>query len=367
MKLIAETTMLKKTLEKAWDFSGKKSAMSVTGMFYLKAKGDKLEIRATDMKSGMITRIPAEVEEEGELLVSAEKLKDTINNSTAYEKIVMSTEKDRLAIRNIGTKKFQMNLRMTDASRFPEMETSASVEYAAFPQSEFLLMADKASPMVSKDTSRIFLTGVYMVKEGSKLVMAATDGKRLAKMVRDGNGLPDFDGAIIPVTFLKALKKAIPGEGLMEFAVKNGHLHVKLDDMFLYTTLLQGNFPAYNRVIPTSFKAEAVLDTKDMKAALGIIENASDTVEKRKAILTFRENGCSFESISDDDEGSYELETEYSGEPIAIVLSDKLLASIVEKVPDDRFRFAMNTPTSAVKITWDSDPQALYIMMPMNN
>ena len=367
MRITAETAVLRKALEKAWDFSGKKNAVSVTSMFCLSAKDGRLEIRATDIKGGIIEDIPVEVQEEGTVLVNAEKMKDTVNNSDAYEKIDIFTTKDRLAIKNTGAKKFQMNLRTAEAKRFPEMQSPEGHDYTVFTQSEFLLMADKTLPMVGKDKARVFLTGVYLTKEGTRLVMAATDGKRLGKISRDGDSIPDFTGGIIPTSFLKAMKKALPGEGIMEFAMENGNIYVKADGIFIYSSLIQGNFPAYNRVIPVSFKTEAVMDTKDMRAALGIIENASDTVEKRKAVLSFRENGCTFESVGDDDDGSYEVITEYEGDPISIILSDKLLSSIIEKVPDDKFRFAMNTPTSAVRITWDSDPHAIYIMMPMNS
>lgn len=367
MRITVKTNNLQKILDKAWDFTSKKNSVSITGTFHLEAKDGKLEIMATETLNGFIGKIDADIEETGSLLVNAEKFRDTINNITGHDEIILFTKDAKLSIRNVGSKKFQMNLRTIDPENFPPIERGEDLEYAVFKQSEILNMIDKTAITIGKDTSRIFITGAYLVKEGSKLVMVSTDGKRLSKISRDADEIPPFEGAIIPVPFLNSIKNIADGKGIMEFAVKNRKIYVRMEDIFIYTILLSGNFPNYNRVIPSSFASHAVIDTKDMKAALKIIENASDSSKtNNKSEFSFRENGCTFTSITDENDGSYELNTEYEGEPIKITISDKLLSPIISKIPDEKFYIWMNTSKSAIMITWESDKNALYVMMPIN-
>ena len=367
MRFKAKTSEIKKLFDNALEFSAKKSGMSITGNFLLKADGDQLEVKATDITKGFTSRITVEVSEPGTVAASSEKLKDIMKAVKGYDELDFFTKDNKLSIKNSGTRKFQMNMKTMPAGNFPVMEKDDNVEYFLFPQSDFLAMIDKTVTMVSKDTSRIFLTGCCLTKEGDKLVMVSTDGKRLSKICRAADSTPDFGNSIIPVGFLNSIKNIAPGEGLMQIGITETKMFVKIDETSIYTTLLTGRFPAYNRVIPASFRLSAEIDTKDMKTSLDIIENATSTEESRKAAFEFDDGGCTFSSITDEYDGSYELSVEYEGEPFKIIVSDKLLSSMISKIPDEKFRMEMNTAVSAVRFTWKSDPDAQFILMPMNN
>ena len=174
-------------------------------------------------------------------------------------------------------------------------------------------------------------------------------------------------GTKVELKNLNSIKNIAPGEGLMQIGITETKMFVKIDETSIYTTLLTGRFPAYNRVIPASFRLSAEIDTKDMKTSLDIIENATSTEESRKAAFEFSDGGCTFSSITDEYDGSYQLSVEYEGEPFKIIVSDKLLSSMISKIPDEKFRMEMNTAVSAVRFTWKSDPDAQFILMPMNN
>lgn len=367
MRFKAKTNEVKKLFNNALDFSAKKSGMSITGNFLLRAENGQLEVKATDISKGFTSRIEVEVSEPGTVAAGSEKLKDIMKAVKDYDELDFFTKDGKLSIKNAGTRKFQMNMRTMQPGNFPDMEKDDNVEYFLFPQSEFLTMIDKTISMVSKDTSRIFLTGCCLTKEGDKLVMVATDGKRLAKISRKAENTPDFHDAIVPVPFLTSIRNIAPGEGLMQIGITETRMFVKIGEASIYTTLLTGRYPAYNRVIPSSFRLSSVIDTKDMKTSLDIIENATNTEESRKASFEFKDGGCTFASITDEYDGSYELSVEYDGEPFTIVVSDKLLSSMISKIPDEKFRMEMNTPVSAVRFTWESDPDAQFILMPMNN
>ena len=367
MRFKAKTSEIRKLFDNALEFSAKKSGMSITGNFLLNARDGQLEVKATDVSKGFVSRIEVEVTEPGMVAAGSEKLKDIMKAVKGYDELDFFTKDGKLSIRNVGTKKFQMNMRTMQPENFPDMEKDDAVGYFLFPQSEFLTMIDKTMTMVSKDTSRVFLTGCCLTKEGDRLVMVATDGKRLAKICRNAQDTPDFHDAIVPVSFLSAIKNIAPGEGLMQIGMTENRMFVKIDETMIYTTLLTGRFPAYNRVIPQTFRLSAMIDTKDMKTSLDIIENATNTENSRKASFEFKDGACTFASISDEYDGDYELSVEYDGEPFSVVVSDKLLSSMISKIPDEKFKMEMNTPVSAVRFTWESDPLAQFILMPMNN
>lgn len=99
--------------------------------------------------------------------------------------------------------------------------------------------------------------------DGRSLLMAATDGRRLAQQVVPGNAEPEsFPKSARPVVPLKALKlieRMVPEEGSSARLVLGypegrtvpNALHVRYETGTVYTRLLEGTFPRYAGALPT--------------------------------------------------------------------------------------------------------------------
>src|SRR3970040_1867703 len=115
-------------------------------------------------------------------------------------------------------------------------------------------MSEKTRFSASTDETRHNLNGVFVEElAGGKVRMVATDGHRLALVERDLGSLGLDKGVILPRKGLAELKKVLEGSdgGVASLGFKENMGLVVKEDVELFMRLIDGEFPAYNKVIPT--------------------------------------------------------------------------------------------------------------------
>ena len=238
--------------------------------------------------------------------------------------------------------------------------------YFPLTQRDFFDMIDKTSFAVASDDSRHFLTGVYMEKKDDKLAMVATDGKRMAYVCRMfEQGIPDFPPAIMTVRFLSLLRSIGSGEGLFSLGVKEGYIFAKLGNRTIYSSLIQGTYAAYEKVIPRNLENTAVLKKEDAEKAISLI---SILVEKnsKRIFLDLRENRIIFSGENTEfGESHQEIPASYSGPDVRISFNCSLLLSPIKKINSDYIRIMFSKPSSAMIFTSDPEKDYLFVLMPM--
>ena len=179
MKFICPCETLRKEISYASNFTTKRNALSITSNVLLENKNNTLTIKATDSKNGFISSIEVNTVVPGSTTVLCDKFLDVLKNINGDVELEISQDNDNLSIKNSSESKFVVNMRTVDADKFPEMIEYPEEDYFTVGQNLFFDMVDKTSYAVGHEESRFFLTGVYIEYKNDKLVMVATDGKRL--------------------------------------------------------------------------------------------------------------------------------------------------------------------------------------------
>ena len=131
----------------------------------------------------------------------------------------------------------------------------------------------------------------------------------------------------------------------------------------LDTKLIEGSYPNYRLVVPTSFKQEiklpvSVFKSKIETAALFLSESTSYVV------LNFEENKLSVAASSAEiGEGCDTMEIEYSGEPFAVSFNPVFLADPLRNVDAENILFRVNDPLNPVAM--ETGDGFLYVIMPI--
>ena len=124
---------------------------------------------------------------------------------------------------------------------------------------------------------------VYTLKRSDgKLTMVATDGRRLSTVKKDYEfNSESFKGIIIPVKILNLIEKLASGEGEFSIAVSDQSFFVRFDNNKIYSNLIEGQFPNYQRVIPESQDHIAIIRRNDFLAALKRVSILAEQKSKR--------------------------------------------------------------------------------------
>jgi DNA polymerase III sliding clamp (beta) subunit (PCNA family) len=167
---------------------------------------------------------------------------------------------------------------------------------------------------VSKKEDRPVLNCIRFAQGDGKLTLIASDAYRLAEVTLD---FEDGEAeALIPADELKGLVSALKKAHRVRLSFEpNGDSH---SNLIIETEAIRyqwrsesGNFPDYQEVIPTEFKAEARFDTREMMRA-GMSLTAL-SLDKASAItLTMKEGLLALTAT--DDVGQAQIEAEVEGE-----------------------------------------------------
>lgn len=366
MKFVCQSSVLRAEIELANSFASSKNSLSISSNVLLEANNDALTIKASDQKMGFSSIVPVSIMVPGATTVYCEKLSQLLKNIPETE-IEVSEENGNLTIKpSDGGDSFLINIKTIEASKFPEMMQIDESLYFSLTQRDFFDMVDKTSFAVADEDSRHFLTGVYMEKKDDDLVLVATDGKRLSYVCRHfEQNIPDFIPAIIPTKFLSLMKSIGTGEGLFSIGVKEGFIFSEIGNRTIYSGLIQGPYPAYEKVIPKGLINTCVLKKEDAEKAISLISILVESKSKR-LYIDLSENKITFSSENTDfGESKQSVPAAYSGPDVRMSFNCQLLLTPIKKMDSEYMKIMFNKPSSAMIFTSEPEKDYLFVLMPM--
>jgi DNA polymerase-3 subunit beta len=235
-----------------------RSTIQLLGGILLEAREGTVRLSATDMEISVQTSSPAEVEEEGRVVIPARIFNDIVRALPGGQ---FSLEHDgsegtvRLAA---GENEYR--IRAYAADDFPQLP-GFDVEGAFRMSGEVLVeTVEKVSRSYSRDETRPVLTGILISFEDSRVRMVTTDSYRLS-IKETELATMRFEGsreAIIPARAMQEVSRIFSSsdEEEVEVALSQNQALFRIGDVLLGTRLIDGNFPEYKRLLPTSFERE---------------------------------------------------------------------------------------------------------------
>src|SRR6185436_5818453 len=133
--------------------------------------------------------------------------------------------------------------------------------YHVIPAASFKEMIRRTVFSTDVESTRYALGGVLMEIIGEKLTMAATDSRRLAVISSSCSTLgtvePRTTHPVVPAKALSLIEKSITDSDQdVYLAVYPNSVLVKCSSSTIYSRLVEGRFPRYGDVIPSSSKVE---------------------------------------------------------------------------------------------------------------
>lgn len=264
----------------------KPPAPILSGIF-LKAEGSSLEIEANNLDIGIRTKISANTEVPGSIVVSGKYLQEMARKlsgdivSISYDD---EAKVARLQSESISFKMLALNVEEWVHIKEPEVEVSF-----ALPAVTFKNLIRKTVYACAHDESRPMFTGCLLQIDGNKITMVGTNTHRIAIMhetVADNLGEMSY---IIPSKALGELARLADDSGDNNVTIRcsSKDIDFTFDNVYIKTRLLSGDFPPFEKVIPKEAITTVRVDTMDLLAAIdrvGLISRETDYKTIRFAI-----------------------------------------------------------------------------------
>ena len=364
MKFVCSRESILNEISIAQEVISSRNSLSILSNVLLETHANQLSIKATDLKVSFETQIPVETSESGNTTVYCDKFLGILRSLPTGD-IEFDQQDQRLDIRPLF-KKIDFQLKSIASDKFPEFQDVGDDQFFELPQKDFNEMISQTIFAVSDDETRYFMNGVYMENQDGKIIMVATDGRRLSFIGKDvPDSIPTFAGVIIPPKILTMIRKLSSGEGNLSIAVTDKHVFVKMDSKKLTSNLIEGQFPNYNRVIPESQENEVVVDRAEINEALNRVSLLVEQ-KSRRVFCSVNENSLLLHSEeSEIGVAREEISCEYTGPETSLALNYRYLIEPLRVMDDEKVSIQFTDSKKAVSIMPAEDKGYVHIIAPM--
>jgi len=158
----------------------------------------------------------------------------------------------------VAADKFDSRMQTLPKEDFPAVPEATGTTNAMLPRAAVKEMVAKTQFAITGEDTRFFLNGALFILGTTSMSLVATDGHRLALVSVDrpkGSAKPSKDAdevrAILPRKTLWELGKLLmEGDGDVRYERGENHLFFEVGGRMLISRMIDGQFPAFERVIP---------------------------------------------------------------------------------------------------------------------
>lgn len=259
MKLQVTQENLNKALSNVARVASGRNALPILSNVLIKTVENRVCVAATNLNIAITHYIGSKVAEDGSITVPARLMQDFIS-SLPSGVINLDLNETKL---HIKTDKYNSTINGTPADEYPVMPKISKGTNWKISASKLKLAIQQIVGAASNDDARPVLTGVFMHTFEGSIYLVATDSYRLAEKKVDT--LKQEVKLLIPSGALQDLLRIISDEtGDVEVTHDDQQVLFKTGDVELVTRLIDGNYPDYRKLIPSSFATTATLPRTEL-------------------------------------------------------------------------------------------------------
>ena len=333
---------------------------------------DSITLSASDLETSAKSSFTADISERGKVLVPGRLLSE-ISKALTNKPVTFTLDGNRVIV-TTGSAKFTLpTLPINEYPTLPSLpQTSGNVTSETFATA-----VNQVAVAAGRDDSLPTLTGIHVDINRETITLAATDRYRLA--VRDINWIPNDPDltttALLRARTLAEAAKSISNTKEISIAlapISNNERLVGFatDSKTMTSRQLDGAFPPYRHLLPTSEIATAVIEVATLLESVRRVALVTDkTIPLR---LKFNDGTLQLEAgAGDEAQATEELQINFTGEAIDIAFNPSFLTDGLNALGTTYVNIAFtgsNKPamlSGKNKIDGEPDTSFRYLLMPM--
>jgi DNA polymerase III subunit beta len=254
-----------------------KPAIAILSHCLMSADDHGFNLYATDLEIALSTDCQASVSMPGETALHVARLLSLVEQFPDDDVIIQADGAKVLV--SCGAFKSRLQaMPVTDFPRPPQVEgDSSTLDGASLRQ-----MIGRVRYAINATAQKFVMQGALLTLSGQVAAMVATDGKRLALTTSGREGKDER--IIIPIKALDMLAGSDAAE--VELTVGPKHLHFTSQGRLLTSRTIDGQFPAYDRIIPRDNELAVTVSKGVLMAAL------------KRIVLVSEDNKATYFSIT---------------------------------------------------------------------
>ena len=364
MKFRCNSILLMEAIQTVIRVMPNRTPMEILQGILLDADEKGLHVAASDGNMTSISYVPAEIETDGSVVLPGRLLSEVIRKLPSDQLEASLNNRFVLNIRSGGSR---FNISGRNAEEFPLPEETGYTSRIDMPQPMLREMVHMISFAVPEEDQRVVLTGGYMNLNNGNIDMVGLDGFRMALKHAQISDTQTQTKAIIPCKALGEIEKLMGDDeeqkALLSFS--QNRLKIECSQTKFYTSLIEGEYIDYRRVIPKAFNLMATVETG---AFADCIERAALIARSSRNNLIKLEIGNGeivFSANSEAGDVREELPAQIQGEELIISFNVRYLSELARIITGEEIVLKFGSAVSPCVITPVSGDEFTYLILPV--
>ena len=369
MQFVVKRNNLLKSLNFVQGVVEKKNTLPILSNVLLQLKDKKLSIVATDLDIIFYDEISeVKIIKEGSTTTSAAILYDILRKISSDSELSFDLKSENKL--SLKSENADFNLLCLPTDNFPTFVDEFEGQEISLNNNKFLKLLNKTKISISNDDTRHYLNGVFLHLTEAHgryfLTGVATDSHRLSSSSLEVENIADFKSLIIPRKTLFQLSSLL-SETTEKLTMQSSDNKIKftLGKIKLISKVIDGKFPDYKKVVPTSNEKILVVSSKDFINSIERVASVSLDRKEGVKLAISKDNVQLSVNSANSGEGNEKIKAEFNSEKLNISFNSKYLIDIASEIEDKNLRLNLKDSTSPVLIQDASDKNSYFVIMPM--
>ncbi|MDD5033089.1 MAG: DNA polymerase III subunit beta [Candidatus Pacebacteria bacterium] len=366
MRAVCEKKYLQNALILSEKIAGKNNTLPILNAVLLATEKKSIIFSSTNLEIGLKISIPAKIEKEGVVAVSAKLFSSFVSSFNENEEMIIDTVNNNLVL---STKNSSTTIKGYNPSDFPILPKISEKKSFIVSAFDFVLGLRSVFYSSSLSETKPEINSVYIYSSSkTPLTFVATDSFRLAEKKIPYN-LNDFSNFLIPYrNVIEILKIFENQEGDLTIKTDDNNLNISSKNIELTSRLTDGTFLDYKQIIPNNFINTAQVNKKRFIDAIKTSSLFSGKLNEVKIKIYKNESFLEIQTSNPDfGENTINIPAKTEGEDLVMVFNYKYLIDSIQSFKTEDLFFKFSGEGKPLLITGFGDNSFVYLVMPMKD
>ncbi|NQU39215.1 MAG: DNA polymerase III subunit beta [Lentisphaerae bacterium] len=361
MKIEIPKSALLEALQAVQNVVSIRTTLPILSNVLIQAEKGRICLTTTDLDVSIQCRVDAKVLKGGATTLPARRLSSIVRELPSADIEIEVDDKDTAQV-HCGSSFYKiMGL---SEEEFPPISKAEGKFCYTLDQGAFREMLRKTAYAASTDETRFVLNGVFLSFKDNKLVMVATDGRRLALVEHEVEFPAEAEvDLILPSKVAAELVHTLGDNGELRIFTKDNRVMFEFGEVVISSKLIEGTYPNYRQVIPAQCEERVAVERETLLSALKRVSLV--TTEKATAAhLTFGKNQLVVSMTAPDvGEARETIPIKYTGKELHVAFNPEYMIDPLKNLNNDEIYVELTDDLSPGVIKCDIP--FLYVLMPM--
>ena len=334
---------------------------------YLKADERSLEMQANNFSTGIILKIPVNTEAGGEVVLSGKKFQEFIRNMPEDTVTLFGDNSaNTFSIESGGA---HADLLTMPAAEFPKVKTPDTDHSFRVRSTALKNLIRKTVFAVSKEEDRPVFKGCSFEVADNQLTGVATNTHRIAvakEFIRDNEDRRSF---VVPSETLRGLMQYFDPndvENYVEVNYSDRVVTFKFDNIYMTSRLIEGEFPPYDRIIPTDSTTALTVNKTEFQKAVEFVALIARESEYNMLTFDIASGHVNISANSPDvGEANKSLEADVTGDELEISFNVNYILDALKAMDSQSVQILLNGKYDPILIREKDNDNYSYVVTPV--